>query len=166
MFGVVMLTLAEAHSITDGAIAKARQLNVNVSVSVCDERGRLIALSRMDGAYAEANRFSIGKAIASAGTGLPSGEVKGIIDSQADIVREGALPISIRGGLPIFREDLIEGACGVDGALSHEQEEECARAGILRCGLLFRPRSMRDLEADRDPHPQRILAGRNRHRRS
>ena len=166
MFGIVTLTLAEAHSIVDAAIAKARQLNVNVSVTVCDERGRLIALSHMDGADAEANRFSMGKAIASAGTGLPSGEVKGIIDSRADIVREGAPPIGIRGGLPIFREDLIEGACGVDGALSHEQEEECARAGILRCGLLFRPRSMRDLEADRDPHPQRILTGGNRHHRS
>ena len=161
-----MLTQAEAHSIVDGAIAKARQLNLNVSVSVCDERGRLIALSRMDGAYTEAGRFSIGKALASAGTGLPSGEVKGIIDSQAEIVGAGAPPIGIRGGLPIFRNDLIEGACGVDGALSHEQEEECARAGILRCGLLFRPRSMRDLEADRDPHPQRILPGGNRHCRS
>jgi len=166
MFGVVTLTLAEAHSIVDAAIAKARQLNVNVSVAVCDERGRLIALSRMDGAYAEANRFSIGKAIASAGTGLPSGEVKGIIDSRAEILGEGAPPIGIRGGLPIFRNNLIDGACGVDGALSHEQEEECARAGILRCGLLFRPRSMRDLEADRDPHPQSILAGGNRHCRS
>jgi len=161
-----VLTLAEANSIVDAAIAKARQLNVNVSVAVCDERGRLIALSPMNAAYAEANRFSIGKAIASAGTGLPSGEVKGIIDSQAEIVGEGAPPIGIRGGLPIFREDLIEGGCGVDGAPSHEQEEECARAGILRCGLLFRPRSMRDLEADRDPHPQSILAGGNRHRRS
>src|SRR5262249_52557747 len=140
MFGVVTLTLAEAHSIVDAAIAKARQLNVNVSVAVCDERGCLIALSPMNASYAEANRFSIGKAIASAGTGLPSGEVKGIIDSQAEIVGKGAPPIGIRGGLPIFRNDLIEGGCGVDGALSHEQAEECARAGILRCGLLFRPR--------------------------
>jgi uncharacterized protein GlcG (DUF336 family) len=84
----------------------------------------------MDGAYAEANRCSIGKAIASAGTGLPSGEVKGIIDTQAVIVGERASPIGVGGGLPIFRDNLIEGACGVDGALSREQEEECARAGI------------------------------------
>jgi glc operon protein GlcG len=130
MFGVVTLTLAEANSIVDAAIAKARQLNVSVSVTVCDQRGRLIALNRMDGASAEANRFSIGKAIASAGTGLPSGEVKGIIDSQAEIVGEGAPPIGTQGGLPIFQNNLIEGACGVDGARSHEQEEECARAGI------------------------------------
>ena len=65
----------------NAAIAKARQLNVNVSVAVCDEYGHLIALKRMDGAYAEVNRFSIGKAVVSAGTGLPSGdgEVSSII---------------------------------------------------------------------------------------
>jgi uncharacterized protein GlcG (DUF336 family) len=65
----VTLTLAEANSIVDVAIAKARQLDVKVSVAVCDDQGHLIALNRMDGAYAEVNRFSIGKAVASAATG-------------------------------------------------------------------------------------------------
>ena len=127
------LTLAEANSIVDAAIAKARQLNVIVSVAVCDEQGHLIALNRMDGAYAEiANRFSIGKAIVSAGTGLPSGEVEGTTHHlpAAGVVGQGAPAIRIRGGLPIFRNGRIEGACGVGGASSHEQEEECARAGI------------------------------------
>lgn len=127
------LTLAEATSIVAAAIAKARQLNVTVSVAVCDEQGHLIALNRMDGAYAEiANRFSIGKAIVSASTGLPSGEVKGTVDhpSAAGVLGQGMPAIRIRGGLPIFRNGQIEGACGVGGALSHEHEEECARAGI------------------------------------
>jgi len=66
------LTLAEANSIVDAAIAKARQLNVTVSVAVCDELGHLIALNRMDGAYVDVNRLSIGKAVESAGTGLRS----------------------------------------------------------------------------------------------
>jgi len=130
---VVTLTLAEANSIVDAAIAKARQLDVTVSVAVCDERGHLIALNRMDGAYEEiANRFSIGKAIVSASTGLPSGEVEGTVDhpAGAGVFGQGMPVIRIRGGLPIFRNGQIEGACGVGGALSHEQEEECARAGI------------------------------------
>src|SRR5262245_35442508 len=117
----------------DAAIAKARQLNVIVSVAVCDEMGHLIALNRMDGAYPEiANRFAIGKAIVSAGTGLPSGEVEGTVDHPpaARVVMQGVPAIRIRGGLPIFRNGQIEGACGVGGGLSHEQEEECARAGI------------------------------------
>ena len=132
MFRVVTLTLAEADSIVNAAIAKARQLNVNVSVAVCDEYGHLIALKRMDGAYAEVNRFSIGKAVVSAGTGLPSGDVEAIVDHPptADVIGHGGPRIRVRGGLPIFRSGRIEGACGVDGALSREQDEECARAGI------------------------------------
>jgi glc operon protein GlcG len=132
MFRVVRLTLAEANSIVDAAIAKARQLNVNVSVAVCDDQGHLIALNRMDGAYAEINRFSIGKAVVSAGTGLPSGDVEGIVDHPraAGVVAQGVPAIRIRGGMPIFRNGQVEGACGVHGASSHEQDEECARAGI------------------------------------
>lgn len=126
------LTLAEANSIVDVAIAKARQLDVKVSVAVCDDQGHLIALNRMDGAYAEVNRFSIGKAVASAATGLPSGEATGFVDlaAVAIVVGEGVPVIRVRGGLPIFRSGQIAGACGVGGAWSHEQEEECARAGI------------------------------------
>jgi hypothetical protein len=75
-----LLSLAEANSVVNGAIAKARQLNTNISVAVCDPSGNLIALNRMDGAYATASRLSIGKAIVSAGTGLPSGEVIGVVD--------------------------------------------------------------------------------------
>ena len=126
------LTLAEANSIVDVAIAKAPEFNITVSVAVCDELGHLIALNRMDGAYADVNRFSIGKAVVSAGTGLPSGEVEGIVDHlpAAGVVAQGVPAIRVRGGLPIFRNGQIEGACGVGGASSHEQEEECARAGI------------------------------------
>jgi len=118
--------------LVDVAIAKAREFNITVSVAVCDELGHLIALNRMDGAYADVNRFSIGKAVVSAGTGLPSGEVEGIVDHPpaAGVVAQGVPAIRIRGGLPIFRNGQIEGACGVGGAASHEQEEECARAGI------------------------------------
>src|SRR5262249_18373054 len=94
------LTLTEANAIVDAAIAKARQLNVTVSVAVCDERGHLIALNRMDGAYAEiANRFSIGKAIVSASTGLSSGEVEGTVDhpAGAGVFGQGMPVIRIRG---------------------------------------------------------------------
>jgi uncharacterized protein GlcG (DUF336 family) len=39
----------EANSIVAAAIAKARQLNVNVSVAVRDRQGHPIALNRTDG---------------------------------------------------------------------------------------------------------------------
>jgi Haem-degrading len=74
------VTLAEANTIVAAAIAKARQLNIIINVAVCDNQGHLIAFNRMDRAYAEGDRYAIGKAVASAGTGLPSGEVVSRVD--------------------------------------------------------------------------------------
>ena len=81
-----IVAAAEANSIVDVAIAKAREFNITVSVAVCDNLSHVVA--------------------------------------------QGVPAIRIRGGLPIVRNGQIEGACGVGGPSSHEQEEECARAGI------------------------------------
>ena len=124
------LPLAEANSILGAAVTKARELNILVSVTVCDNQAHLIAFNRMDGAFLESDRFSIGKAVASAATGLPSGQIEGIFHHPLLAVAEGTPAFRIPGGLPIFRDGQVAGACGVDGAPSHEQEEECARAGI------------------------------------
>jgi uncharacterized protein GlcG (DUF336 family) len=132
----VTLTLTDANSIVKAAIAKAQQLDIHVSVAVCDDHGRVIALNRMEGAFMEVDRFAVGKAIASTGTGLPSGEVVGFFHSRVDeVLGEGFPEYRVRGGLPILREGQIEGGCGVDGASSHAQEEECARAGIASLHL-------------------------------
>ena len=131
------LTLAEANTIVAAAIAQARQLNIAVNVAVCDNQGHLIAFNRMDGALAEGGRFAIGKAVASAGTGLPSGEVASRADHPpvASAVAEGVPVLHVRGGLPIFRSGQIEGGCGISGTPSHhEQEEACARAAIANLG--------------------------------
>jgi uncharacterized protein GlcG (DUF336 family) len=97
-------------------------------------------------AYAKINRFSIGKAVVSAGTGLSSGDVEGIVDhpGAAGVVAQGVPAIRIRGGLPILRNGQVEGGCGVHGGSSREQDEECARAGIASIlGISTRPRQAR-----------------------
>ena len=126
------LTLAEANSIVGAAMTRARELAISVSVAICDEEGHLIALNRMDGAFADSYRFAVGKALASAGTGLPSDQIKGIVDhGSAELVHAQGLPIyRVRGGLPIFKDGQVVGGCGVDGAPAHAQDEECARSGI------------------------------------
>jgi glc operon protein GlcG len=129
------VTLAEAHRIIEGAIAKARELNVETSVTVCNADGRLIALNRMDGAFAESNRGSIGKAIVAAASGRPSGEAEASVDFSlrtGTVVGEGAPIIRRRGGLPIIRGGAVDGACGVCGPNSNEEDEICARAGVER----------------------------------
>jgi glc operon protein GlcG len=127
------LTLAEAQRIVDGAIAEARKRHAEISVTVCNAEGRLIALNRMDGAAAEANGASIGKAIAAAAFGRPSDTVEASVDVplRTGTVTEEGFPIERRrGGLPIIRGGTVEGACGIDGAGSDEQDEACARAGL------------------------------------
>jgi glc operon protein GlcG len=114
-------------------LAVALELNVEITVAICNRDGHLIAFNRMDGvSLAEANREAIGKAIVSAAWGLPSEQPQGVAHHipQDLVYAEGAPAIRRRGGLPILRHGQVEGACGVSGAGDGEVEEECARAGI------------------------------------
>src|SRR6516225_894877 len=69
------LMLDEAGRVISGAIAKARELNIRISVAVCDAGGRLVAFQRMDNAIWASAYGSQGKAIASAAFGRASGEL-------------------------------------------------------------------------------------------
>jgi uncharacterized protein GlcG (DUF336 family) len=72
-----MLKLAEANRAIAAALDKARELTANISVSVCDPYGHLLAHQRMDDVFVDAVRESIGKAVAAAESALPSGENMG-----------------------------------------------------------------------------------------
>src|SRR5215470_12158210 len=127
------IRLAEANRAIQAALAKARNLAVNITVTVCDADGRLVAFQRMDGALAEADLASIGKALASVTSGRPSGNAS-VVDQRyfprgATIIGEGAPLLRRPGGLPIIRAGKVEGALGVAGA-TDEQCVECALAGI------------------------------------
>jgi glc operon protein GlcG len=127
------LNLAQAKQIVEGALAKAREIDAKISVAVCNADGRLIALNRMDDAFATANLGSIGKAIASATMGRPSGETEVVVEPSsqtATVIGEGWPMIQRRGGLPIVRGGVLEGACGISGAKNNEEDEDCARAGL------------------------------------
>ena len=128
------LTLAEANQILQGAIDKAREMNIKISVAVCDPGGRLIAFNRMDGAIWGGVYGSQGKAIASAAFNRTSGELQERADTP--IIRgitaaEGGHMIPHQGAVPIVRGGVLEGACGVGGGTS-QQDEDCARAGVAK----------------------------------
>ena len=104
------LTLVEANRIVQEAVNKAREMNIKVSVAVCDAGGRLMAFNRMDGAIWGSVYGSQGKAIASAAFARPSGELAAV---------------------PIIRNGVVDGACGVGGGTS-QQDEDVARAAIAK----------------------------------
>ena len=130
----MVLTLDEANRIAQGAMAKAEELDVKVSVAVCDAGGRLIALQRMDNAMWAGVFGSQGKAIASASFGRPSGDLTERADHptlRGIAAAEGGHMFLGQGAVPIIRNGVVEGACGVGGATSQE-DEDCARAGVDR----------------------------------
>ena len=128
------LTLAEANQVVEGALAKARELNIKISVAVCDAGGRLVAFNRMDGAIWAGAYGSQGKAIASVAFGRASGELQeraGTPIIQGIAAAEGGHMIASQGAVPIIRKGVVEGACGVGGGTA-QQDEDCARAGIAK----------------------------------
>ncbi|MBI3328210.1 MAG: heme-binding protein [Nitrospinae bacterium] len=128
------LTLSDANRIVQGAIAKAQELDIKISVAVCDSGGRLVAFNRMDGAIWGSVYGCQGKAVASAAFARPSGELAERADTP--IIRgiataEGGHMIPSQGAVPISRGGMVEGACGVGGGTS-QQDEDCARAGVAK----------------------------------
>jgi glc operon protein GlcG len=128
------LTLEEANRILAGTLAKARELNIKVSAAVVDAGGRLIAFQRMDNAIWAGVYGSQGKAIASAAFGRASGEMQARADQPTPrgiAQRSGGEMIMGQGAVPILRDGVVIGACGVGGGTSQE-DEDCAKAGVAK----------------------------------
>ena len=123
------LTLVEANSMVQAAINKANELNVKVSIAVCDAGGSLLAFNRMEGASAASAIVSQGKASASAGFGRASGALQA--DSpviQAIIANMGGWMLPAQGAVSLHKNSELVGAIGGRGAIA-QQDEECAQAG-------------------------------------
>lgn len=128
------ITLAEANRIIEGTIAHAEELGIKINVAVCDAGGRLIAFNRMDGAIWAGVYGSQGKAVASAAFGRPSGQMQARASEPTPAgiaIAEGGHMIMGQGAVPIIRNGVVEGACGVGGGTSQE-DEDCASAGVAR----------------------------------
>ena len=128
------LTLSEANQVVHAAVTKAQEMNIRISVAVCDAGGRLVAFNRMDGAIWASAYGSQGKAIASVAFGRPSGELQERAGSpivSGIAAAEGGHMIVSQGAVPIIRNGIVEGACGVGGGTA-QQDEDCARAGVAK----------------------------------
>jgi len=128
------LTLADANRVVQAAIERAKEMNIRISVAVCDAGGRLMAFNRMDGAIWGSVYGCQGKAIASVAFGRASGELAERAGSpiiQGIAAAEGGHMIPSQGAVPIMRDGVAVGACGVGGGTA-QQDEDCARAGVTK----------------------------------
>jgi len=125
------ISLNQANRVLRAAIAKATELNIKVTAAVVDAGGRLVSLQRMDGAIWGSVYGSQGKAIASAAFGRKSGDLTARADHPTPrgiAAAEGGHMIMGQGAVPIFRNGVLIGACGVGGGTSQE-DEDCAASG-------------------------------------
>ena len=126
------LTLQDANTMVEAAIAKAEELNILISVAVVDAGGRLVAFNRMDGAIFAGVYGSQGKAIGSVAFGRNSGlmqERAGAAIVTGIRAAEGDHMIMSQGGVVLLRDGVAAGACGGGGGTG-EEDEICAQAGV------------------------------------
>jgi uncharacterized protein GlcG (DUF336 family) len=126
------LTLEEANRMIDVSIKKAKEINIKLSVAVCDAGGRLLAFNRMPGCIWISVYGAQGKAVAVAAMGRSSAELADLAQSPifpALNAMEGGHMVPAQGGLPIFRDGELIGAIAGSGGTSQE-DEDCVRVGL------------------------------------
>jgi glc operon protein GlcG len=123
------LTLAAIKTMVASSEAKAKELNVEVTICVVDESGNLLFLEKGDGAALNTLEFAQKKARHAAFYGSPSKD-------GADAVKKGNIEVLAfpqffpnQGGLPIKVSGHVLGGIAASGAKS-EIDEQIAQAGI------------------------------------
>jgi len=136
------LSLDMAMAMTQGSLAKCREMHYKCAITVLDATGRTIIALQDDGA--NLHRFDVArkKAYTALVYRKPSREVvEGWSKKTAEPVPllEGTMPnppiegtIDMGGGIPIIVDQETIGAIAVSGAPGWEMDEVCARAGLAK----------------------------------
>ena len=138
------ISLAEARTIIDGAIAFARQRNLQLAVVVVDASGNPVASERMDGARPDNVHFAEGKAFAAALQRQTTQSLGDLAKDRPDrffgmlAMYPGEMYFDM-GGEPLAVNGILVGAVGVSG-LPQKLDEPAGYAGIaawerMRAGL-------------------------------
>jgi uncharacterized protein GlcG (DUF336 family) len=122
------LTFDGAQKLLNAAVAKARDMNVPQCIAVVDTGGHLLALARMDGAFALSVDTALMKAKTAASYGIPTGNIAAGIDIKLAIATQGKR-INLPGGLPVIVDGHVIGGIGV-GSGTGEQDREVANAAL------------------------------------
>ena len=144
------LTLAQASTIVDAALQKAREIGCNpLTVAVLDAGGHLVAFKREDRSGILRFDIAFGKAWGALGMGLGS---RTLFERAANtpqfftslFVASGGRVVPNPGGVLIkdANGDVI-GAVGISGDTA-DRDEQCALAGTAAAGLAADPGGSRN----------------------
>lgn len=123
------LSFAAIKTMVAASEAKARELNVEVTICIVDESGNLLFLEKEDGASLNTLQFAQKKARHAAAYGSPSMEgAESLKNGHTEVL---AFPnyFPNQGGLPIKVDGQTLGGIAASGAKS-EIDEQIAQAGI------------------------------------
>jgi uncharacterized protein GlcG (DUF336 family) len=129
------MSLEHAQAVVAGALVRAAELNLRISVAVLDTAGDLVAFARMDGAPPFTAEVAQGKAYGVLFTGRTSAELREMaanrpqfFDAIKGLGRRTLVPSP--GGLAVP----TGGAIGISGAADPDQDVDVAQAGIRAAG--------------------------------
>jgi glc operon protein GlcG len=123
------LNMAAIKTMVAASEAKAKELNVGVTICIVDESGNLLFLEKGDGASLNTLQFAQKKARDAAAYGSPSREAAEAV--KKGNVEDMAFPnfFPNQGGLPIRVDGQVLGGIAASGAKS-EIDEQIAQAGL------------------------------------
>ena len=123
------LNVAAIKTMVAASEAKAKELNVGVTICIVDESGNLLLLEKGDGASLNTLQFAQRKARDAAAYGSPSREAAEAV--KKGNVEDMAFPdfFPNQGGLPIRVDGQVLGGIAASGAKS-EIDEQIAQAGL------------------------------------
>jgi uncharacterized protein GlcG (DUF336 family) len=121
------------------AIEKAEELNININVSVVDNKGLEMAFLRMENSFIHSIEIAKSKAYTSASFGFTTDTWTTIFKSMPHLEhgfsnRERLIPFG--GGMPIFENGIKIGAIGVSGG-TEEEDIICAKYALERVGFKY-----------------------------
>ena len=131
-----MLTMDNARSIIEAAIAKAKTIRQPMNIAIVDAGANLMAFMRMDGAWLGSMDIAINKAFTAKAFDISTLEL-GRNSQPGDLFfgihasNRGRVMI-FAGGIPIKVNGQIVGAIGVSGG-SGEQDQAVAVAASAAC---------------------------------
>ena len=136
------LTLAQASTIVDAALAKGHEMKLKpLTVAVLDAGGHPRALKVEDGSSLLRHQIATGKAWGALGMGMASRKLVDRAKNAPAFTNSltqmaGGLYVPVPGGVLIRdKSGALLGAVGISGDTS-DNDEACAEAGIAAAGLV------------------------------
>ena len=120
-----------------GAVAKAQDMGIPMSIAISDADGTLVGFQRMDNASLISLDIAQNKAYSSAATGMPTDAlhefIKGDAPLAAGFVHTPRLVV-FGGGYPVIVDGTVVGAIGVSGG-HYSHDMDVAKAALAAAGL-------------------------------